>query len=59
MNIVLLIVSFIIAAIIVQIIRGIFMKIIGAKVMFMSGYKQIIYIMIVAYFVYASISKLF
>lgn len=52
MTIVLLIVSFIIAAIIVQVVRGLFMKIIGANVMFLSGYKQIIYIMIVAYFVF-------
>ena len=52
MTIVLLIVSFIIATIIVQAVRGLFMKIIGANVMFLSGYKQIIYIMIVAYIVF-------
>jgi len=55
MNIPLVIVSFIIAAIIVNAVRRLIMKITGTQVMFINGMKQFFIIVIVTYIIYEMI----
>lgn len=55
MEIIYLIVSFILSSIVVNIISGVFMKIIGADVMFFSGKKRFITILVVTWFIFNAI----
>jgi hypothetical protein len=57
MGIVLLIVSFLIAVAIVRIIRSLYMKIIGANVMFFNGATQLIIILVLTYIIFDMFSK--
>lgn len=52
MGIVLLIVSFLIAIAIVRLVRGLYMKIIGANVMFFNGTTQLIAILVLTYIIF-------
>lgn len=55
MVIVFLLISLIISSIIVQLVRGIFMKIIGANVMFFNGMTQFVIIIILALLIFGKV----
>lgn len=55
MAIVFLILSIIISSVIVQIVRGIFMKLIGANIMFFNGTTQIIVIILLGLVIFGKV----
>lgn len=57
MEITYVIVSFIISSILVNVVSGLFMKIIGAKAMLFNGKKRFVTILVVTWFIFNMIQS--
>ena len=58
MDIIIVVISIILAIIIVRVLRGLFMSIMGLRVMFVSGKSQLVTIFVLTLFLVAIISSM-